>query len=121
MKISSIILVSLLLIIPQKEKEIIGTWNMCKMGGTSKVDVSFNACPTIEFKENNQGIINDKYKFQWKFKEESIQIIFKNKNISQYFTNNSIYKLETHSDTELKYLKLVDENGKWLKMSTNKK
>lgn len=121
MKFFSLILFNLILMIPQKEGEIIGTWNMCKMGGNSSVEVSFNVCPTIEFKENKQGIINDKYKFQCKSKENSIEITFEDKNVSQYFTNHFIYKIQRSSDSEIEHLKLIDENGRWLKMSRNKK
>ena len=117
MKFFTIILFNLILVIPQKETEIIGVWHMCKMGGTSRVEVSYNVCPTIEFKENNQGIINDKYKFKWTFKEDSIEITFEDNYISQFFTNHSIYKIERNIDSECVRLKLVNENGKWLKMA----
>lgn len=113
MKILSTILISLLFIINQKNDIVVGKWTMCTSGDGKGMQQNYNVCPTIEFKNDGQGIINNKYQFHWTLENKKISFKYDSKDAMSFFGNESKLMFENFNDSKLQYLKIIDSRGYW--------
>ena len=112
MKILSFILIVLTFITYQKI-DVIGSWTNCSTGDGKGMQINYNVCPVIDFKENGRGIINSKYEFHWTIKDQTIIFSSDSKDATQFFGNNLKFQMKSYSDSKLQYLKLIDDDGNW--------